>query len=137
MLLLYLFKVYEQCLEPYSICYLQMPKFYEDKSRILLCEKQPTIIPILFCCFLLLASPPPPPINNVTSFPFIFFKIVTDYPFVQALVQESLSYLTLSQTGPGFYVSACRTSLSKTLWEKEKLLVVRNFFFSFSVFSTH
>ena len=33
--------------------------------------------------------------------------------------------LTLSQTSPGFF---------KTLWEKEKLLVTSNFFFSHSVF---
>ena len=40
--------------------------------------------------------------------------------------------LTLSQTSPGFYVSG--TSLLKTLWEKEKLLVMSNFSFSHSVF---
>ena len=40
--------------------------------------------------------------------------------------------LTLSQTSPGFYVSA--VSLLKTLWEKEKLLVTSNFSFSHSVF---
>ena len=40
--------------------------------------------------------------------------------------------LTLSETSPGFYV--CSTSLLKTLWEKEKLLVTSNFSFSHSVF---
>ena len=40
--------------------------------------------------------------------------------------------LTLSQTSPVFYV--CSTSLLKTLWEKEKLLVTSNFSFSHSVF---
>ena len=40
--------------------------------------------------------------------------------------------LTLSQTSPGFYVSAVR--LLKTLWEKEKLLVTSNFSLSHSVF---
>ena len=43
------------------------------------------------------------------------------------------SSLTLSQTSPGFYMSAVR--LLKTLWEKEKLLVTSNFSFSHSVFS--
>ena len=38
--------------------------------------------------------------------------------------------LTLSQTSPG----VCRTSLLKTLWEKEKLFVTSNFSFSHSVF---
>ena len=40
--------------------------------------------------------------------------------------------LTLSQTIPGFYVSG--TTLLKTQWEKEKLLVTSNFSFSHSVF---
>ena len=42
-----------------------------------------------------------------------------------------LLFLTLSQTSPGFYV--CSTSLLKTLWEKEKLLVTSNVSFSYSV----
>ena len=33
--------------------------------------------------------------------------------------------LTLSQTGPGF-LRVCSTSLLKTLWEKEKLLVIQS-----------
>ena len=41
--------------------------------------------------------------------------------------------LTLSQTSPGFYVSAVQVFV-KTLWEKEKLLVTSNFSFSHSVF---
>ena len=40
--------------------------------------------------------------------------------------------LTLSQTSPGFYVSAVQ--VLKKLWEKEKLLVTCNFSFSQSVF---
>ena len=40
--------------------------------------------------------------------------------------------LTLSQTSLGFYV--CSTSLLKTLWKKEKLLITSNFSFSHSVF---
>ena len=42
-------------------------------------------------------------------------------------------FLTLSQTIPGFYVSAARVFF-KTLREKEKLLVTSNFSFSRSVF---
>ena len=42
--------------------------------------------------------------------------------------------LTLSQTSPGFYVSAVQLNLLKTLWEKEKLLVTSNFSFSHGVF---
>ena len=41
-------------------------------------------------------------------------------------------YVTLEQTRPRFYVSAA-TSLLKTLWEKEKLLVTSNFSFYHSV----
>ena len=41
--------------------------------------------------------------------------------------------LTLPQTRPGF-LRVCSTSLLKTLWEKEKLLVTSNFSFSRSVF---
>ena len=40
--------------------------------------------------------------------------------------------LTLSQTSPGFYVSAYKPL--KTLWEKEKLLVTSNFSFSHNVY---
>ena len=47
--------------------------------------------------------------------------------------QRNLAPLTLSQTSPGFFVSA-NTSLLKTLWEKEKLLVTSNFSLSHSVF---
>ena len=45
---------------------------------------------------------------------------------------SNLVYLTLSQTSPGFYVSAVR--LLKTLGENEKLLVTSNFSFSPNVF---
>ena len=41
--------------------------------------------------------------------------------------------LTLSQKKP-LFLRVCRTSLLKTLWEKEKLLVTSNFSFSHSVF---
>ena len=40
--------------------------------------------------------------------------------------------LTLSQTSPGFYVSAVQVFWKH--WEKEKLLVTSNFSFSHSVF---
>ena len=40
--------------------------------------------------------------------------------------------LTLSQTIPGFYVSAVQVFVKH--WEKEKLLVTSNFSFSHSVF---
>ena len=40
--------------------------------------------------------------------------------------------LTLSQTNPGFYVSAVQ--VLKRLWEKEKLLMTSNYSFSYSVF---
>ena len=41
--------------------------------------------------------------------------------------------LTPSQISPGF-LRVCSTSLLKTRWEKEKLLVTSNFSFSHSVF---
>ena len=41
--------------------------------------------------------------------------------------------LTLSQTNRNF-LCVCSTSLLKTLWEKEKLLVMSDFSFSYSVF---
>ena len=48
-------------------------------------------------------------------------------------IDEESAMLTLSQASPGFYC-VCSTSLLKTLWEKEKLLVTSNFSFSHSVF---
>ena len=48
------------------------------------------------------------------------------------LDSSKLKALTLSQASSGFYV--CTTSLLKTLWEREKLLVTSNFSFSQSVF---
>ena len=41
--------------------------------------------------------------------------------------------LILSQTSPGF-LTVCITSLLKTPWEKEKLLITNNFPFPHSVF---
>ena len=55
----------------------------------------------------------------------------------QALVFTCLQYKcfenTLSQNKPWF-LRVCSTSVLKTLWEKEKLLVTSNFSFSLSVF---
>ena len=48
--------------------------------------------------------------------------------FIYSVVKE----LTLSQTSPGFYVSAVQAFWKH--WEKEKLLVTSNFSFSHSVF---
>ena len=59
----------------------------------------------------------------------LLFKIISatiDYKVVDSVD------LTISQTSPGFYVSALQ--VLKTLWVKEKLLVTSNFFFSHSVF---
>ena len=47
-------------------------------------------------------------------------------------LHQTLSVLTLSQTSPGFYVSAVQDFWKQM--EKEKLLVTSNFFFSHSVF---
>ena len=52
---------------------------------------------------------------------------------LSSAVFTCIETLTLSQTSPGFYC-VCGTSLLKTLWEKEKLLVTSNFSFSRSVF---
>ena len=41
--------------------------------------------------------------------------------------------LTVSRTNPGFLL-VCRTSLLKTLWEKEKLILTSSFSFTHSVF---
>ena len=43
------------------------------------------------------------------------------------------TFLTVSQTSPGFYLSAVQVFF-ETLWEKEKLLVMSNFSSSHSVF---
>ena len=59
-------------------------------------------------------------------------------PPVYAIVSENVKQgilLTLSQTSPGFYVSAVQV-FWKTLWGKEKLLITSNFSFSHSVFHT-
>ena len=48
------------------------------------------------------------------------------------IVFYAICILTLSQTSPGFYVSAVQVFWKH--WEKEKLLVMSNFSFSYSVF---
>ena len=53
----------------------------------------------------------------------VFFKVLKTWD----------SLVTLSKTSPGFYVSAVQIFL-KTLWEKEKVLIMSNFSFSHSVF---
>ena len=57
------------------------------------------------------------------------------YIFFHSVICEKFKWppLTLSQISRGFHVSAVR--LSKTLWEKEKLLTMSYFFFSCCVFS--
>ena len=52
---------------------------------------------------------------------------------VSSPLRDRNQTLTISQTSPGFYVSAVQVFL-KTLWEKEKLLVTSNFSFSHCVF---
>ena len=47
---------------------------------------------------------------------------------------SGILHLTLSQTSPAWFLRVCCTSLLKTLWEKEKLLVMSNFSFSHNVF---
>ena len=49
-------------------------------------------------------------------------------------LQRSYESLNPFQTSPAFYVSQYK-SVSKALWEKEKLLVTSNFSFSYSVFN--
>ena len=66
---------------------------------------------------------------------FLLFPLVFSKDLYCRLVENkdlNGKELTLSQTSPGFYV--CSTSLLKTLWEKEKLLITNNFFFFHSVF---
>ena len=53
--------------------------------------------------------------------------------FGLVLISTGKQFLSLSQTSPGFYVSAVNV-FCKTLWEKEKLLVMSNFSFSHSFF---
>ena len=57
----------------------------------------------------------------------------TNNNFCHCKLGKTHYMLTLSQTSPVFSVQVCRTSLLKTLWEKEKLLITRNFSFSLSV----
>ena len=47
-------------------------------------------------------------------------------------VTDNFPSITLSETSPGFYVSAVQ--VLKILWEKEKLLVGSNHFFPYSVY---
>ena len=51
----------------------------------------------------------------------------------QSKILLSGNGLTLSQTSPGFYVSAVEVFL-KTLWEQEKFPMMNKFSFSHSVF---
>ena len=70
-------------------------------------------------------------------------KILYRYRFLFISLQQTLFHVALEALGvnylnpfpnkPGF-LRVCSTSLLKTLWEKEKLLVTSNFSFSHSVF---
>ena len=81
----------------------------------------------------------------------MFFKIIRSFPvtFFPTLNCDLISMtffhfffcdffpiiFNLSQNKPWFLtVCSCRTSLLKTLWEKEKLLLSSNFSFSHSIF---
>ena len=71
-------------------------------------------------------------VSSIFSFSYIVFNML--FPERRQKSPLPGKVLTLSQTSPGFYVSAVLVSLLKTLWEKEKLLLVSNFSFSHSVF---
>ena len=74
---------------------------------------------------------------------FICF-LVTDFICKKKKTQKSIEYCTgynniteiMFNPFPNkpWLLCVCRTSLSKTLWEKEKLLITSNFSFSHSVF---
>ena len=66
------------------------------------------------------------------------FRRLTRGPTTQLqIVIFKILFLLLSNPFPKkpWFVRVCITSLTKTLWEKEKLLVTSNFSFSHSVFS--
>ena len=65
-------------------------------------------------------------ITTVSSFSRNVFKGLLSQGHLKS--QLCGEVLTLSQTSPGFYVSAVQ--VLKTLWEKQKLLVMSNFSFS-------
>ena len=65
---------------------------------------------------------------------FIPSSTMFSIAFLLGYVEHRAVWLTLSQTSPGFNMSAVQDL--KTLWEKEKLLVRSNFSFSPTVFST-
>ena len=74
------------------------------------------------------------PISSVSSILFLVEPKRTGYwTCLYKTFKTHFYLLTLSQTSPGFYVSAVQ-SLLKTLWEKEKLLLTSNFSFFHSVF---
>ena len=70
--------------------------------------------------------------NSVTMYVTIRLLMSSTMDLIISELFELICPLTLSQTSPGFYVSAVQVFL-KTLWEKEKLLVTSNFSFSHSV----
>ena len=65
---------------------------------------------------------------------FIFMKTVSDCRFYPILLWRFFSPQPVNPfPNRPWFLSVCRTSLLKTLWEKEKLLVTSNFSFSNSV----
>ena len=68
--------------------------------------------------------------SNFTFSHSVFKRLVLQTRKNQGLFGKEL---TLSQTSPGF-LRVCSASLLKTLWVKEKLLVMSNFSFSYCVF---
>ena len=67
---------------------------------------------------------------------FSRFKSYKEFKLIRQKCDKdnSVTFLTLSQTSPCFLLRICSKSLLKTLLEKEKLLVTINFSFSNSVF---
>ena len=62
----------------------------------------------------------------------LFLSIVSLYPSILSTA-FFVSDVNLFPNKPWF-LCVCSTSLLKTLWEKEKLLIMSNFSFSYSVF---
>ena len=64
------------------------------------------------------------------------FAYIRDQDFITQKIQFVYCILAIINPFPNkpWFLNVCSTSLVKTLWEKEKLLVMSNFSFSHSVF---
>ena len=74
-------------------------------------------------------------VTNIFSFFHnVFKRLLSQIRFIIDCHHTSIFYLVNPFPNKPWFLCVCSTSLSKTLWEKEKLLITSNFSFPHSVF---